>query len=253
MMAGKVITVANQKGGVGKSTTAHLLANGLKHKGYSVLAIDLDPQGNLTYATDTDEPMLSTYDLLTNKSKAEDILIRTKQIDLLPANSNLSGIDLEIKALGKEYRLKNNLKNIQEKYDFIIIDTPPTLSLVTINALTASDYVLIPTQADIFSLQGLGQLYGTIQAVQQYTNKNLKIAGIIVTRNNPRTILGQAITELLESTADELNTSVLSTRIREAVAIKEAQAERIDFFAYPSSSKVKEDAKLLIEELLDIL
>lgn len=215
---------------MGKSTTAILLANGLKHKGYSVLAVDLDQQWNLTYATNTDEVVSSTYDLLTSKKSAENILIETNQIDLLPANSDLAGIDMEITKIGKEYRLKKALQAMQERYDFIIIDTPPTLSLVTVNALTASDYVFIPTEADIFCLQGLGQLYGTIQAVQQYTNPNLKLGGIIVIKHNPRTILGQSITEMLEQTAKELKTTVLNSRIRNAVVIKEAQAEMREKF-----------------------
>lgn len=252
-MAGKIITVANQKGGVGKSTLTHLLAHGLRHKGYSVLAVDLDPQGNLTYALNTDEPDISTYDLLTNKATAEQVRIQLEGVDVLPANSNLAGIDLEIKALGKEYRLKNALNGMQAVYDYIIIDTPPTLSLLTVNALTASGYVLIPTQADIFSLQGLGQLYGTIQAVQDYTNPELQIAGIIVTRHNPRTILAQDITEMLEGTAKDLDTIVFKTRIREAVAIKEAQAQRTDFLGYASSSKVKDDVRHLIDEILNVI
>lgn len=252
-MAGKIITIANQKGGVGKSTLTHLLANGLKHKGYSVLAVDLDPQGNLTYALNTDEPDISTYDLLTKKATAEQIRIQSEQADLLPANSNLSGLDLEIKNVGKEYRLKNALKGMQTHYDYIIIDTPPTLSLLTVNALTASDYVLIPAQADIFSLQGLGQLYRTIQAVQEYTNPDLHIGGIILTRHNPRTILGAEITQYLESTAKQLDTVVFNSRIREAVAIKEAQAQRTDFLSYASNSKAKQDVQHLISEILNVI
>ena len=127
-MAGKIITVANQKGGVGKSTLTHLLAHGFKDKGYSVLAVDLDIQGNLTYALNVDEPNYSTYDLLTNKATAQQIRIQLEGMDVLPANSNLAGIDLEVKAIGKEYRLKNALKEMQANYDYIIIDTPPTLS-----------------------------------------------------------------------------------------------------------------------------
>jgi len=252
-MAGKIITVANQKGGVGKSTLTHLLAHGFKDKGYSVLAVDLDIQGNLTYALNVDEPNYSTYDLLTNKATAQQIRIQLEGMDVLPANSNLAGIDLEVKAIGKEYRLKNALKEMQANYDYIIIDTPPTLSLLTVNALTASDYVLIPTQADIFSLQGLGQLYGTIQAVQDYTNPELQIAGIIVTRHNTRTILAQEITEMLESTAKDLDTIVFKARIREAVAIKEAQAQRTDFLGYASSSKAKDDVRHLIDEILNVI
>lgn len=250
-MAGQIVTVSNQKGGVGKSTLVHLLSYGLAHKGHRVLAVDLDQQGNLTYIAGVDEPNISTYDLLTGTASATDILINAGKIDILPANSNLAGIDLEITQIGKEYRLRDALAHVIDDYDYIIIDTPPTLSLLTVNALTASAYVLIPTQADILSLQGLGQLYSTIQAVQQYTNSDLAIAGIIVTRHDTRTILTRQITTLLEDTADAMATSVFDTKIREAIAVKEVQAQRTDFFEYDTRSNVYEDVQDLINEILD--
>ena len=250
-MAGQIVTVSNQKGGVGKSTLVHLLSYGLAHKGYRVLAVDLDQQGNLTYIVDVDEPNISTYDLLTGKASATDILIKAGEIDILPANRNLAGIDLEITQIGKEYRLRDALTHVIEDYDYIVIDTPPTLSLLTINALTASAYVLIPTQADILSLQGLGQLYSTIQAVQQYTNSDLTIAGIIVTRHDSRTILTRQITNMLEDTANAMATSVFNTKIRDAIAIKEVQAQRTDFFKYDTKSNVYKDVQALINEILE--
>lgn len=250
-MAGKVITVANQKGGVGKSTTAHILINGLRHLGYKVLAIDLDQQGNLTYAMDAEADNLSTYDLLTRRATAEEIRIQTVQGDLLPANGNLSGLDMELQSVGKEYRLKEAIASIKDRYDYVVIDTPPTLSLVTINALTASDSVLIPVQADIFSLQGLGQLYNTIQVIQEYTNPNLTINGILLTRYNNRTVLSQDITAMLESTSKQLNTIVYETKVREAIAIKEAQAGRTDLFSYAPKSNVAKDLKELVREIAE--
>src|SRR5699024_237802 len=172
------------------------------------------------------EPEISTYDLLAGKASLNDVLIHAEGIDILPANRNLAGIDLEIQDIGKEYRLKRALDDVKANYDYIVIDTPPTLNLLTVNALTASDYVVIPTQADILSLQGLGQLSNTIDAVREYTNAGLKIAGIVLTRHNTRTILTSTITNMLEGTAKELDTKVFNAKIREAVAIKEAQAQR---------------------------
>src|SRR5699024_10958098 len=164
---------------------------------------------------------------------------------------NLAGIDLEIQDIGKEYRLKRALDDVKANYDYIVIDTPPTLNLLTVNALTASDYVVIPTQADILSLQALGQLSNTIDAVREYTNAGLKIAGIVLTRHNTRTILTSTITNMLEGTAKELDTKVFNAKIREAVAIKEAQAQRTNFFEYDKGSKVYNDITQLINEIIE--
>lgn len=250
-MAGKIITVLNQKGGVGKSTLASLLSYGLTSLDYKILAIDLDQQTNLTYIMNVDEPEISTYDLLAGKASLNDVLIHAEGIDILPANRNLAGIDLEIQDIGKEYRLKRALDDVKANYDYIVIDTPPTLNLLTVNALTASDYVVIPTQADILSLQGLGQLSNTIDAVREYTNAGLKIAGIVLTRYNTRTILTSTITNMLEGTAKELDTKVFNAKIREAVAIKEAQAQRIDLLEYDKGSKVYNDITQLINEIIE--
>lgn len=250
-MAGKIITVLNQKGGVGKSTLTSLLSYGLTDLNYKVLAIDLDQQTNLTYIMNVDEPEISTYDLLAGKATLQEIMIHAEGIDILPANRNLAGIDLEIQDIGKEYRLQKALDDVKANYDYILIDTPPTLNLLTVNALTASDYVIIPTQADILSLQGLGQLSNTIDAVKEYTNKELQIAGIVLTRHNTRTILTNTITSMLEDTATALDTKVFNSKIREAVAIKEAQAQRTNFFEYDKGSNVYSDITQLINEIIE--
>ena len=147
-------------------------------------------------------------------------------------------------------RLKSALEAIAKSYDFIIIDTPPALGILTINALTAADGVIIPAQASIYSLQGIGQLAATIKAVQQHTNPALQIYGILITRYNGRAILSRDISELLTDTAEQLKTKVFETRIREAIAIKEAQAHRQNIFDYAAKTNPAKDYNAFIDELL---
>ncbi|MDD3365341.1 MAG: AAA family ATPase, partial [Syntrophomonas sp.] len=187
----RIITIATQKGGTGKTTTTHALGVGLIERGYKVLFIDLDPQGNLSYILQTEELKSTIYEVLTGKTKARDAIQHQQCGDIIPSSPALARANLELKNTGKEYRLKETLQPIKDDYDYIIIDTPPSLGLLTINALTASDSVIIPSQADIFSLQGIGQLYSTIETIKKYTNPDLSIEGILLTRHNSRSILSR--------------------------------------------------------------
>lgn len=247
----QIISIANQKGGVGKSTTAQALGAGLFFKGYKTLLIDLDPQGNTTYTTRTGSTGNTTYELLTGKASARDIIVKTDQGDIIPAGRNLSRADLELTRTGKEYRLKEALEPVRKEYDYIVIDTPPALGILTINALTASDSVVIPAQADIYSLQGIGQLIETMDVIKKYCNRDLKLQGILLTRHNSRTILSKDMAEMIEATAKELDTFVYKAVIREATAIKEAQANRQAIFQYSPKSKVSDDYTSFINELIE--
>lgn len=246
-----VISVANQKGGVGKSTIAQILGNALRHKGNRVLFIDLDQQGNLTYGIGINEVTGATsYHLLKQQANAHDAIVTTKQGDIIPASDDLASIDIELyNEIGKEYRIKEALEPLKNEYDFIIIDTPPTLSTVVINALTASNQVIIPTQADMYSLQGLAQLQNTIATVKKYTNPDLIVAGILITRFNSRTIYSQEIADMIEHTAKVLDTKVFESRIREAIAVKEAQGLQVDLFEYAPKANVTDDINSFIKEL----
>ena len=246
----KVISVINQKGGVGKSTTAHSLGCGLKQKGYKVLLIDLDAQSNLSYIMDLENVNNSILDVLLGLSKIEDVIHKNELCDLIPSNIRLSGADIFLSDTGKEYKLKEALNEIKDSYDFIVIDTPPALGILTVNALTASDYAIIPAGADILSLQGIGQLYQTIEAVVKYTNSDLEILGILITRYNSRTILSRDVTEMLVETAENLNTKVFDAKIREAVAIKESQISKMDIFSYDPKSNVAGDYNEFVEEVI---
>lgn len=246
-----VISIANQKGGIGKSTTAQALGAGLHLKGYKTLLIDLDPQGNITYTAGADTTKPTAYDLLINRASIDEVIQSTKQGRIIPANERLSNLDLELSTTGKEYRLKEVLEPIKKNYDYIIIDTPPALGILTINALTASNSLIIPSQADIYSLQGIGQLYKTIEAVKMYTNPNLKIQGILLTRYHTRTILNRDMGELIEETAKQFDTRIYKTFIRESVAVREAQAKKQDIFTYAPRSNPSKDYISFIDEVIE--
>ncbi|MGO4938360.1 ParA family protein [Fundicoccus sp. Sow4_H7] len=246
----EVIALVNQKGGVGKSTTAQLLGNGLRHKGKRVLFVDLDQQGNLTYGVGINSPVIGSYEVLTKRNNIDDAIVTSAQGDILPATNRLAGLDIELfSEIGKEYRLKEALEPLKNTYDVVIVDAPPTLSTVVINALTASTKVIIPTQADIYSLQGLSQLANTLQTIRQYTNPNLFLEGILITRYNDRAILTREITDMIDKTAQTLGTKVFDTKIREAIAVKEAQAMRTDLFEYAPKANVTMDCMAFIDEL----
>ena len=246
----KTVSVINQKGGVGKSTTAEMLISALSLKGFKVLAIDLDAQGNLSYSLAADLTSPTILEVLTEEISAKDA-IKKARADIISSNKALAGADAFIADTGKEYRLKEALEKISENYDFCIIDTPPALGILTINALTASDGVIIPAQADIYSLQGIENLEETIKAVKKYCNPNLKIEGILLTRYNPRTILSREVSEMAEKLAEKLETKLFKAKIRDAVAVKEAQISQESLFEYAPKSNVTKDYESFINEFLD--
>ena len=246
----KTITITNQKGGTGKTTTAAAIAACLRARGKSVLLIDLDPQCNLTYACGADPEGKTILEVLRGEISAIQAIRKSDAGDLIAASRGLSGADTFIKDTGKEYRLAEALEPIRGKYSYVIIDTPPALGILTINALTASDSVLIPAQADIFSLQGVEQLAETIRPVIKYCNPKLRIEGIVLTRYSARTILSRDVTELAEQLAAKLGTKVFSARIREAVAVRESQISRTPLPAYAPDANVTHDYEALTDELV---
>jgi chromosome partitioning protein len=246
----KTITITNQKGGVGKTTTAHSLAAGLKAKGYSVLAVDLDPQGNLSYGYSTEQDKPTVYEVLKGEASALEAIQRTVNGDILPANILLSGADMEFTRTGREYLLTEALKPLQSLYDFIILDTPPALNILTINAFSASDSLIIPMGADIFSLQGMAQLHKAIEQVKKYVNPNLKVEGILITNHNPRTVLGKDMADTIKQIADQLDTKLFKTAIRATVTIQEAQTQQTDIYSYSPKGTATADYSAFIDELM---
>jgi chromosome partitioning protein len=246
----KIFGLINQKGGVGKSTTALALGAGLSLKGFKVLFVDLDAQGNLTHTLGASNDGPTAIDILAKEATSAEAIHKGQRWDYIAGSPALAGADMILTQTGKEFRLKESLESIKENYDYIVIDTPPALGILTINALAACDGVIIPAQADIYSLQGIGQLYGTIKTVRQYCNQNLRIMGILLTRYSPRSILSRDIAEMIEQTASQLETKVYKTTIREAVAIKEAQARQQDIYSYAPKGKATMDYKSFVEEVL---
>lgn len=245
-----VIGIVNRRGGVGKTITAQTLGAGLHLKGYKVLLIDLDSQSNLSFDTGAKPSSLTSLEVLTGTATMEEAIQHTGQADIVPASPALSTADTVLDGTGKEYRLREALEGIEGQYDFIIIDTPPALNVLTINALTASDEVIIPSQAEVHSLQGIALLYQeAITAVKKYTNPDLHILGILLTRYNGRAILSKEMKSQLEATAKELGTKLFETPIRECISLKEAQALQRDVITYAPRSNATADYKALIEEV----
>lgn len=247
----RVICVTNQKGGVGKSTTAEALAEGLTLKGKKTLLIDLDPQGSISLTAGADPNRPTAYEVMTRSTSAQEaIQERTDRADIMPASKNLVRLDVELTATGKEYRLKEQLAPLLPRYEYIIIDTPPALGVLTINALTAADSLLIPAQADVYSLQGIGQLYETIDAIRAYTNPGLTLEGILLTRYTPRSVLSRDMAEAASATAEQIGTFLYNTFIRETVTIKEAQANQRSIYDYAPKSNAAQDYLLFTGEYL---
>ena len=246
----KTLAIMNQKGGAGKTTTAEALAAGLTLKGYSVLAVDLDAQCNMSYTARAKTDGATALGVLTGEIRAGDAIQHTGSGDIIPASKALAGADAFITDTGKEYRLREALEPISGGYDYIVLDTPPHLGILTVNALTACDGVIIPTVADIYSLQGIEQLAETMKPVKKYCNPALSIEGILLTRYSPRSIVSREVAELAGRIAAKLGTRLFRATIREAVAVREAQISQQDLFHYAPRAKVTEDYARFIAELL---
>lgn len=246
----KTIAIINQKGGVGKSTTVSALGAGLRLRGNRVLFIDLDAQGNLSHTMNAQTKGYNAMGVIQYPLIIRDEIQHTQSGDILASSGLLSGADLIVNQTGKEYKLKEALGTVERFYDFVIVDTPPALGILTINALTACDGAIVPAQADIYSLQGINQLSTTIGTVKSYCNRDLKILGVLLTRYNARTIISREVAEIVEQVADGLKTKLYDTKIRECTAIKEAQASRQDIFEYAPKCNAALDYNKLIDEIL---
>jgi chromosome partitioning protein len=247
----KRIAIANQKGGVGKTTTAGALIAGLSGRGFRVLGIDIDPQGNLSDSCGAEMYQRPTiYELLKNEATLAEATQRMKGYDMIPSNVMLAGAEQELSQTGKEYRLREAVSPAEGGYDFVVIDTPPSLGILTVNAFTYADEVIIPTTAGIFAANGIQQLNNTIRNVQKYCNPGIAVAGILMTRFNPRANISKQIRELTEQLSQHMDTRVYGAFIRNGIAVEEAQANHTDIFAYSGSSTVAEDYRRFVDEYL---
>ena len=248
---GKVISVANQKGGVGKTTTTVKLATLLAKKGKKVLLIDTDPQGNATSGLGvTKELELSVYDILVGDTTFDETVQETaiKNLKVCPSNISLAGAEVElVSMISREQRLKTKLDAIKDKYDYILIDCPPSLGLITLNAFTASDSVLIPVQCEYFALEGLGQLLNTVNLVKKHLNKNLDIEGALLTMYDARTNLSnQVVKEVKKYFEDKVYKTVIPRNVR----LSEAPSYGMPISIYDPKSKGAKAYEKFTRELL---
>ena len=195
---GKIVAIVNQKGGVGKTTTAVNLTAGLGINGKKVLLVDIDPQGNTTsgFGIDKRQVLVSSYDLIMGNRPANEIIVKTKfkGVDVIPSSMNLAGAEIELTAIeNRETRLKNALAAVREQYDYILLDCPPSLGLITLNALTATDTFLVPIQCEYFALEGLSQLMSTMRQVKRLYNPTLELEGVLLTMYDGRLNLTQQV------------------------------------------------------------
>lgn len=249
----EIISVNIQKGGSGKTTTVQALAELLSRDyGKKVLCIDSDPQCNLSTVSGIDLMECqdhNLYTLLKEESTLNQCILHTKYYDIIPGSLLLSYADTEFNRTGKEYFLKERLENAH--YDYILIDTPPALGLLNIMSLTASSQIIIPTECSYLSMIGLKQLYETIETVRKYSNKELHISGILMIKYSPRTNLNISIADGLLQMADNMNTKIFDSKIRETVKIKEAQSQQVPLLDWDSKCSAVSDYRNFVSELMN--
>ena len=249
---GRTIAIANQKGGVGKSTTAINLSSCLGEMGQKVLTIDMDPQGNTTsgMGVEKNEVENTIYELLLGESKLEDCIIPLNfdNLSLIPSNVNLAGAEIELIGVeDKEFILKNAIDQVRDQYDFIIIDCPPSLNMLTINAMTTADTVLVPIQCEYYALEGLSQLMHTIELVQERLNPELEIEGVVFTMYDARTNLSL---QVVENVKGYLHQTIYKTIIPRNVRLAEAPSHGLPINLYDTRSAGAESYRLLAQEVL---
>ena len=251
---GKIIAIANQKGGVGKTTTAINFSTLLAKKGKKILLIDADPQGNATSGVGMEKNVdYSVYDLIVNDIEPQDTIQKTeiKNLSICPSNINLAGAEVELVSMvSRETRLKDALNKIKDEYDYILIDCPPSLGLITLNAFTASDSVLVPIQCEYYALEGLGQLINTIKLVQKHLNPDLIIEGVILTMFDARTNLSTQVAREVEK---YFGNKVFQTIIPRNIRLSEAPSHGLPITLYDDDSKGAETYRKLARELIKLI
>lgn len=250
---GRVIAVANQKGGVGKTTTAINLSACLAEKGQKVLAIDMDPQGNMTsgLGIDKDEVEKNIYDLMIGQVGVEEVLQKEaiENLDIIPTSIDLSAAEIELIGVDdKEFIIRNAIAPIKDNYDYIIIDCPPSLNMLTVNAMTTADTVLVPIQCEYYALEGLSQLIHTINLVQERLNPHLQIEGVVFTMYDVRTNLSN---QVVENVKENLDTKIYETMIPRNIRLAEAPSYGLPINMYDSKSAGAESYRKLAKEIIN--
>ena len=247
----EIIAVMSRKGGVGKTATVQTLGAGLAKRGYKVLLVDLDGQANLTYGFGANENETNSFDLLTNKATAGETIQHLPGGDIIPGNEILQTADMTITKTGKEYRLKEALESVKRKYDYIIIDTPAALGILTINALVAANKVIIPLRADTYSMQGIARDFDMIDTVKRYCNPKIKVDGFLITQYDGRANLPKQLVSDIEKIAKLRKTKLYKTQIRSCISMNEAAAFRTNIFEYAPECNAAKDYESFIDEFLN--
>ncbi len=248
----RIISVITQKGGVGKTTTVNALAATLNKSGRRVLVIDLDPQGNLSFSLGAEiEDVNTIYNVMRQEVSALECIQRCNTADIIPSNILLSSIELEFTGRNREFLLKNALNEVKNLYDYILIDSPPSLGILTVNALSASKYVILPMLPDIFSLQGIARVYETIDHVRKSCNPKLGIGGVLVNRYNKRSRLHKEVYGTAQLIAGKLGIPVFKTVIRNCVSLSESQSLQCDVTKYGIRATCVKDFQNLTAELIE--
>ena len=243
----KVISISNHKGGVGKTTSAINIGAGLNKLGKKVLLIDLDPQANLSQSLNLIDQDKNIYGAIRGEYKLQPIEV-LKGLDIIPSTLDLSGAEVELSGeAGREYILRELIAPLKKQYDYIIIDSPPSLGLLTINSFTASDEILIPLQAQYLALQGLTKLLEVVDKIKKRLNKQLKVGGVFITQYDSRKVLNR---DVVTSIKHRFKAEVFNSKIRDNVALAEAPTQGVDIFRYQPKSKGAEDYLALCKELL---
>lgn len=244
----KIIAFTNKKGGVGKTTSALCTAAYLSVLGKKVLAIDMDSQSNFTQASDGEKGVQGVFDFMKG-APLEDVLQNAPRYDFIGADKRLSKAASEFDDVGREHILEYALKPVVG-YDYCIIDTPPSMEILTLNALTAADEVIICCQSDGFSVAGLADMKHNIEGVQRWYNSRLKVGGILMTRYNPRTMIAKQLAEIFREAAETMDAKVFQNYIRENTAIRESQVMKQDIYTYKPTSHGAEDYAAFVREYL---
>ncbi|MCP1111103.1 ParA family protein [Ohessyouella blattaphilus] len=249
---GRIIAIANQKGGVGKTTTAINLAASLAEKGKKVLAIDMDPQGNMTSGLGIEKETVNNtvYDLIIGNANLDEVIQieAIENLDVLPTNIDLSAAEIElIDVPNKEYILKTHIDGVKDNYDYVIIDCPPSLSMLTINAMTTASSVLVPIQCEYYALEGLSQLIHTVELVRDRLNSELEIEGVVFTMFDARTNLSL---QVVENVRENLDQNIYDTVIPRNIRLAEAPSYGIPINQYDSSSTGANSYRKLAEEVI---
>ena len=248
---GKTIALCSQKGGVAKTTTTALMAYGLYHRGFEVLLVDMDPRRNLSKwlkAELNERP--TTFELLMGTVKADEVIQELPFFDIMPASKELAQAEIALPLTGKLKRLRKAIAGIKSRYDYIVIDTGPSLNVLTLNALIAADEVIVPSNAAAFSIEGFLDLYQTISDIKEDENPELVVRGVLITMYTPRATVSKELAKTIQNINDKFGVNTFDTRIRSSVAVIQSQTYRFDLFDTLPTNIVSIDFNAFLDEYL---